>query len=388
MTEEANENIRPVVVVDTTATQQQPLLDTTHWTNLLTLASKGELLLYVPEVVLRETARHAQSQWANATKAVRQVQAGLKFFEALDLVLPTFGAYSADGVDRFRNLLRNKLESVGAQVAPLPGVGLDELVERDLAQTKPFDKNGKGFRDALIWASVKEVCGAAHQGAHVHFVTDNDSDFGASGQLAEDLELEVADWNLTRVPDLRKLFETSPIRELAEALEEEPQSERDASSKLGQQMEWDVSPEQPFERPLLLWALENALKRPVDSSTTEQSPDMLGIGEAGFSRQLVRGEVVDVFLDHDSLEVHQYETYLGLYPLTSVRVSATLMVVGWATLFPDDPTRGQGGMADWEFQHTETQSVIVEAQVRTGLGLSPTVEIERVLSRDQQAAET
>jgi hypothetical protein len=66
------------------------------------------------------------------------------------------------------------------------------LLERDLAERKPFNSSGKGFRDALIWESVLEhIRSTPHLSSGI-LATGNAKDFAdASGALDEHLQSEV-----------------------------------------------------------------------------------------------------------------------------------------------------------------------------------------------------
>ena len=59
----------------------------------------------------------------------------------------------------------------------MPQVSHADLVERDLSSRKPFSPTGKGYRDALIWESVVELCTDLTDADTLIFVTDNKSDF-------------------------------------------------------------------------------------------------------------------------------------------------------------------------------------------------------------------
>lgn len=205
----------PVVVVDTTTTQQDPRLASTAWIQLLSLCARGQVRLVVPEVVMRETLRHMH-------KSVRETVRGMEGrINRLAEDVRTLASYSIEtGVnpppapsfqideDALTRLLTERLSRVGAEMPPLPQVSVQELLERDLAERKPFSSTGKGMRDALIWATVADVALDSH-GASVYFVTANSSDFtDGAGSLHAQLLSELGpERPISVVPTLKELLQ-------------------------------------------------------------------------------------------------------------------------------------------------------------------------------------
>jgi hypothetical protein len=121
---------------------------------------------------------------AIAGEAVKMRDLG---FEPGSLTLPDTAQARRDFEERFREgLLDRKVV-----VAPLTG-SLDELVDRSVAERRPFRSKSQGFRDALIWRSTVEL-GAEDE---VVLITRNWKDFAQDDKhqdvlhhhLREDLE--------------------------------------------------------------------------------------------------------------------------------------------------------------------------------------------------------
>jgi len=78
--------------------------------------------------------------------------------------------------DELADRLRGELSEMGATIRPVPSsLDHDTLVNWSLWEHPPFDSTDKGYRDALIWATVRDVAAEAEPGRAVLFIT-NDND--------------------------------------------------------------------------------------------------------------------------------------------------------------------------------------------------------------------
>lgn len=53
------------------------------------------------------------------------------------------------------------------------------MVARELNRRKPFKDSTKGYRDSLIWESIKEYCKQVPKGDYIVFLTENSDDFAS-----------------------------------------------------------------------------------------------------------------------------------------------------------------------------------------------------------------
>ena len=163
------------------------------------LQSGGELC--VPEVVVEEIVRKYLQDYAGAITARNRVN---RIAGVIGSTLPNLESEET-AESRYRDALSKRLKELGARVLKLPKIGVDEVLERDLAERRPFDEKGRGFRDALIWESI-----LSDMGDHEEPVAliSNDGGFTAPGggeggktELHDDLadDLESAGYNRERV---------------------------------------------------------------------------------------------------------------------------------------------------------------------------------------------
>lgn len=76
----------------------------------------------------------------------------------------------------YRVRLVEALKRAGAEILPYPEVDHKTVVEQDLLRRKPFKRDGRGYRDFLIWSTLKRLLFVGTE--RLHFVSGNTSDFG------------------------------------------------------------------------------------------------------------------------------------------------------------------------------------------------------------------
>ena len=164
------------------------------------LKKKNIVDLFVSEVVIDELYR----LWVeDYNKIVKTLESKIKEFKrllsersdikqenlpiSLDSILnPTYlPLYS---------VIENNFRKSNVRILPLPDVSLREVYERDIKECKPFKKDGKGFRDFLIWKTLCETLEKTDEFCcDVFFITNNSEDFRDAessclhGDFVEDL---------------------------------------------------------------------------------------------------------------------------------------------------------------------------------------------------------
>lgn len=160
------------IVIDTNQFIGNYRLESPQWRMLLDAANHLSYTVVVPEVVVDEVVNKFKEQLVEATQKMGALGRDLA------KMLPDFdGSGDVDvetSVDEYRSWLKAHLEASGVRIEPYPSVSHREVVAQDLAGKKPF-RQGRGYRDFLIWESVRTL---ANQLSSVVFVTDNSKDFG------------------------------------------------------------------------------------------------------------------------------------------------------------------------------------------------------------------
>lgn len=207
----------PVVILDTTSLYGRVGLSSANVSLLLSLAKRGEITLAVPDVVVHELSRQwaerVQAACAGIDESVEKLNEDLRQVGRAPLVVsPT-----ALERDVFYDHAVSILKRSNASIPPLPDVPLADIMQRDLDVRKPFERSGKGFRDALTWESIKQYC--VDPTRHVIFVTENHRDFCVKekGPLHPDLRGELhAEQRFDVVPTVAELLKHPMIQPIVE----------------------------------------------------------------------------------------------------------------------------------------------------------------------------
>lgn len=214
-------SMQPVVVLDTNALYCRKPLTQADSVRLLALAESGHVRLIVPEVVLLELSRQwheeAQEKSAEALTGVKKLNDALADFELGQVEIEVPRHSRSAFYDYVENLFRSKR----VEIPSPPEVSVRDLLAKEIEVRKPFDRQGTGFRDALIWETVRELCGdLADPTTPVVFVTNNHTDFcdKKGGGLHPDLRQDLAaSQAFDVVPSLHHLLEHDAVAPLAEA---------------------------------------------------------------------------------------------------------------------------------------------------------------------------
>jgi len=159
--------------------------------------------LKAPEVVVDEVVnrygedlRDAEANLRKSGRLVRQLLGKAENSSERETAVESkFATYKEWFVER--------LQSVGADILPYPTVSHKSVVQRDLFRRKPFNREGAGYRDCLIWENVRQLVVIGNEPAV--FVTANKRDFGVGPTIHADLEKDL--WDPWRVRLVHNLFE-------------------------------------------------------------------------------------------------------------------------------------------------------------------------------------
>lgn len=212
--------MQPVVILDTNALYGRKPFTQAYSVLLLALAEFGHVRLILPEVVLLELSRQwleeVQGKSAEVRTGVKKLNEALVDFELDQVVLDVPKPDRTVLYDYAENLFRSKR----AEIPSPPEVSVRDLLAKEIEVRKPFARQGTGFRDALIWETVRELCGGLKDPTTpVVFVTNNHTDFcdKKGGGLHPDLRQDLAaDQSFDVVSSLHHLLEHDAVAPLVE----------------------------------------------------------------------------------------------------------------------------------------------------------------------------
>ncbi len=187
-------------VLDTTEVREQRRLESSHFSALIHARKLLDDTVSIPETVLLEYARHIRSEIASHYDSMKRDARELG--RILDRTVSAGDVKVAEEGAAWEAWMRGHLPKLGVQVLPIPELPHAIVLQRDLKRRKPFDEDGKGYRDTLIWESV--LAAAERSSAQVVFVSRNHKDFAQkNGQLHPDL---VADLVARGMPEDRVVY--------------------------------------------------------------------------------------------------------------------------------------------------------------------------------------
>lgn len=308
----------PVVIIDTTTTARDVLLENSAWEKLLALSKRNQIRLIVPEVVLLETARHWEREVLERSalpKAVKRIQERVERLKRLgvdiDYELPP--PPDLGDLDRavFANKLRARLEAAEASIAEVPEIPVRELLGRDLDGRRPFQESGKGFRDTLIWETVCRVVHGLDSSTVVYFISDNISDYCDADGLHPDLSLDLpADSTISVVRNLPALLGEEPLVAAVASLQVKAPDER-LQTYLTSPEDSVESASYPsvteFVTNAVISALENLPGEEVEThNSASWGIDFTDLGVSGY---LENPHISSVQALRDVVDWHAYETF-------------------------------------------------------------------------------
>jgi hypothetical protein len=326
------------VVVDTTTTFKDVMLARTGWMRLLSMSKKGSVHVAVPIVVLRETARHWEKEAADAVNQAEgrneRALKARKTFAYLglgDLGEPPPVPDTTVDPAAFLEKLVDRLTQLGVEILPLPQVGVPEILDRDLARKKPFAESGKGFRDALVWHSVKELLARLPHGENACFVTNNTDDYCLDGDFHPDLVAEIDDLKIDfkHVRTLQELFEIDAMKPLVAQLAA-TRGELEAFLRTVDEVEIEEFAE-PDINEVIRDALEAATSTLVDEEIATWPERGVGLDftEVAVPDEIESPTIAYVETDPKSVDWDAYETYEEETLLIRATIDADVGIQGF-----------------------------------------------------------
>lgn len=157
------------------------------------LLSKSKILkcrIYVPAVAFEEVVAHFSRDMSRKANSIGREIGNFSAILGRKLDSPTANLNQPDELERFRTSLQERLSDAHAKMPSYPGNSHEEIVKRATSRVRPFDENGNGYRDTLIWLNT---LGLADEVQGTIILVSKDKGFkNEHGSLHNDLISEVA----------------------------------------------------------------------------------------------------------------------------------------------------------------------------------------------------
>jgi hypothetical protein len=146
------------------------------------------VVVAVPEVVIDEVTNHFRERLGKAKQTLTDAHKKLVALVPESGVLLNPANVEIETA-KYRDFLLQQFSEVQGRILPYPNISHQKIVKRDLQRRKPFKENGSGYRDLLIWESLRSLTWSGHE--RVAFITANTKDFIADARLHDDLAADI-----------------------------------------------------------------------------------------------------------------------------------------------------------------------------------------------------
>ncbi|KXC04460.1 PIN domain-containing protein [Microbacterium hominis] len=183
--------------IDANVIVGNPLLRGRQWDAVADAVIAGMLDLYVSELVVDEAAARYRDA---ASMRERAATRSLKEWPpaARELVTRAISASQVFSRD-YEKHLRARLDQIGAEVIDYPQPDHRDIAARAIARSAPFDSDGNGYRDALLWLSFLDLLLTTEpEDPYAYFLSADKRAFGPQRQrqLFEEIDGLEVEWKV------------------------------------------------------------------------------------------------------------------------------------------------------------------------------------------------
>ena len=205
------------VIIDSNVLFGSWQLEGDRWDSLSSLCEGGAFKVALPRLVIAETA-------GNYKREVTKIQSA-----ASKVGLPT----PEVELDGYEDRLSSRAKQLGFEIIGGYAIGVDELIQMAINRVPPFNENGDGFRDTLIWHCALDACDEGRTA-----LVSNDKDFRNGDKLKPALvEQARSRGDLVWYPNLASFFEGEGMPKPGDAATEESRMQAAEEAELQQEAE-------------------------------------------------------------------------------------------------------------------------------------------------------
>jgi hypothetical protein len=143
--------------------------------------------LSIPEIVIDEVINKYREDMYQLNNDIQKLNKDYRRLSNVDSNLISIDIKKA--IDEYRQFLDAFIYDNDIKLLPYPKVSHKDIVQRELLRKKPFKINGTGYRDCLIWETIKENFKVPQES--IVFISKNKSDFGEEPTFFEELKSEL-----------------------------------------------------------------------------------------------------------------------------------------------------------------------------------------------------
>jgi len=174
----------PYVIIDTNTLMADYLLIEANMQTFLRGCQRCHITVCFPEIVIDELIGNYKK---DITRLIKEYDSASRKLKRMGVDATTTDLNIEKETEDFRIHIHQMIEHHGVKLISYPSISSKALVEASYSGRKPFKDSGDGFKDFLVFESLRTV--AAKQSDEGWFITANSKDFcDASGQLHPDLQ--------------------------------------------------------------------------------------------------------------------------------------------------------------------------------------------------------
>ncbi|SDP94947.1 protein of unknown function [Mucilaginibacter sp. OK268] len=169
------------IVIDTSSIYSDLSLSKTK---IKTLSENSKItgnVIYFPQVVVDEAKNKYAEELVEVKLKIDKELADLYRKTNKKIENPVTNEFIKEQIEIFNKLFDSQIIKLDIKIIPYPSISHEALVKRALARKKPFSESGRGYRDALIWESIKSLIQPQQKlinEPEIIFITKNHTDFG------------------------------------------------------------------------------------------------------------------------------------------------------------------------------------------------------------------
>lgn len=165
------------IVLDSNIFRSDFNLRSTEYNIILDYLEKTHSTIVLPQIILDEV----KGLYSRVlTERILKLNSNINNFNLLmtdsSKAITKVQIEIADEVEKYTKYLTDKLKIRIDKIIPVNNNYLPNLVERAVKRLRP-SADGEGFRDALIWLTIRDYCLKCHE-KQIIFISNNDGDFG------------------------------------------------------------------------------------------------------------------------------------------------------------------------------------------------------------------
>lgn len=147
---------------------------------LLESSKRGDIDLYVPEIVLDEVFNKFEERLVEAKSKIDKELSIVRKMTNIESHNEIDENFINKGIVEYKEFVHKLFNENKVNILGYPNTPHKQIVFKAIKKIKPFNTNEKGYRDALIWENIKSlmpIIGTNAANPDVVFITNNKKDF-------------------------------------------------------------------------------------------------------------------------------------------------------------------------------------------------------------------